>query len=488
MSRRRELGVLGSLDGGRETLDEFVIQTWAPTHSVMLAPKTRKHYASLYDHHIAPTLGPLQLRAIRPETISRWQADRLAADAGPTAVRHALDLLGSLLQRAVEAERIAANPVRLVRRARLPRRKETRPLAPAAVERMRAAAAQRDATLFSVLAYAGLRPGEALALQWDDIRDNTLLIERALSLGEDADTKTTAHRTVRLLAPLRSDLTEWRLACGRPPGNTLVFPNHRAAPWTEPAYQSWRRRSFDAARTAAQIDRATPYTLRHSFASLLLHEGRSVIYVARQLGHDARLTLTRYGHVIDELEDQPQVSAQQAIREARSLSVPRSASEPATASAPETKKPRKSGASTEVELGGLEPPTSWVRCRELRRKRPICGLALRHRSAGGRRCAARPRPLPRPRRGRPAGGRSARNSRSATPPPPRRRPRARQTRSPVPRWRCPPAVRCPVQAPRDLDGRGVRWRLRRGARPTGDRRTRGPPRRLRAPRPRCQPE
>jgi integrase len=363
VSRRRELGVLGSLDGGRVTLDEFVTQTWAPTHGVTLAPKTRKHYASLYDHHIAPTLGPLQLRTIRAEAISRWQADRLAAGAGPTAVRQALDLLGSILQRAVEAERIAANPVRLVRRARLPRRKEVRPLAPAADERMHAAASQRDATLFSVLAYAGLRPGEALALQWDDIRDNTLLIERALSLGEDADTKTTAHRTVRLLAPLRSDLTQWRLASGRPPGNALVFPNHRAAPWTEPAYQSWRRRSFDTARKAAQIDQAAPYTLRHSFASLLLHEGRSVIYVARQLGHDARLTLTRYGHVIDELEDQPQIPAEQAIREARSLSVPRTLAEATNDHTPETKKPRKRGASPDMELGGLEPPTSWVRSR-----------------------------------------------------------------------------------------------------------------------------
>jgi integrase len=57
--------------------------------------------------------------------------------------------------------------------------------------------------------------------------------------------------------------------------------------------------------------------LRHSFASLLLHEGRSVIYVARQLGHDARLTLTRYGHVIDELEDRPRIEAEAAIAEAR---------------------------------------------------------------------------------------------------------------------------------------------------------------------------
>ena len=57
--------------------------------------------------------------------------------------------------------------------------------------------------------------------------------------------------------------------------------------------------------------------MRHSFASLLLHEVRSVIYVARQLGHDATLTLKRYGHVIDELDDQPQISAEDAIRAAR---------------------------------------------------------------------------------------------------------------------------------------------------------------------------
>ena len=40
------------------------------------------------------------------------------------------------------------------------------------------------------MAYAGLRPGEALALRWTDVRAQTLLIQRALSLGEDADTKT----------------------------------------------------------------------------------------------------------------------------------------------------------------------------------------------------------------------------------------------------------------------------------------------------------
>ena len=48
-----------------------------------------------------------------------------------------------------------------------------------------------------------------------------------------------------------------------------------------------------------------------------------MIYVARQLGHDARLTLTTYGHVIDELDDAPRVPAEEAIRAARQNSCAR---------------------------------------------------------------------------------------------------------------------------------------------------------------------
>ena len=182
-------------------------------------------------------------------------------------------MLGAILQRAVEAERIAANPTRLVRRARRPRRQEVRPLSPATIEAIRASLGPRDATLVSVLAYAGLRPGEALALRWADVRERTLLVERALSQGREEDTKTRRHRTVRLLAPLKADLARWRLAASRSSEATLVFPGHDGEAWSEAAYQSWRRRAFARAARAAGVDDATPYALRHSFASLLLHEG-----------------------------------------------------------------------------------------------------------------------------------------------------------------------------------------------------------------------
>jgi integrase len=317
LRRRQQLGTLSTLDTGRMTLAEYVAGTWATAYRSNLSESTRLRYGHLYDKHILPELGPLALAEITPEVIARWQAQRLALGGGPVAVRGALTLLGGILQRAVEGGHLQTNPARAVRKATLPRRTEVRPLAPAIVERMRRAATPRDATLLSILAYSGLRPGEALALQWRDIREQTILVERALSLGQEKDTKTSAHRTVRLLAPLAADLREWQLRSGRPSDHALIFPSKKGGPWTLSAYQSWRRRAFKRALNRAGVAHGRPYDLRHSFASLLLHEGRSVIYVARQLGHDARLTLGTYGHVIDELDGAPHIAAEAAIIAAR---------------------------------------------------------------------------------------------------------------------------------------------------------------------------
>jgi len=317
LHRRRRLGSLAGLDAGTETLDAYVTGTWAPTYAALLAPKTAKTYAALYDRHVAPTLGDVPLRQLTPDLIARCQSDRLATGAGPVAVRQAVGLLGNVLQRAVESGRISTNPARLVRKVPLPRRSEIRPLAPVTVESMRAASSPRDAMLLSLLAYAGLRPGEALALRWSDVRERTLLVQRAVSLGAEKDTKTAKHRTVRLLLPLAADLREWRMRSGRPPESGLIIPASDGGHWTDEAYRSWRRQAFRRSLTTAGVEHARPYDLRHSFASLLLHEGRSVIYVARQLGHGAALTLSTYGHVIDELEDAPRQEAEITIVAAR---------------------------------------------------------------------------------------------------------------------------------------------------------------------------
>lgn len=335
VERRRQLGPIAvqMLGGGRETLDDYVAGTWAVSHTSHLTPATRKLYASLYDGHIGAHLGTIPLRELTPERIARWQTERLAEGAGREVLRKAHTLLGSILQRAVESQRIASNPQRLVRKPRRGAKDEVRPLAPVQVEMMRRALLEglprtqparkhartgprveislsplRDATLISVLAYAGLRPFEALRLTWAQVQDRTLVVNAH---------KTETRRSVRLLAPLAADLAEWRLASAHSDFADLVFPGDDGMVWTKAAYQSWGRRAFSRAAAAAGRPDATPYTARHSFASLLLHEGRSVIYVARQMGHGANLTLLTYGHVIDELDGAPKLEAEAAIREAR---------------------------------------------------------------------------------------------------------------------------------------------------------------------------
>jgi integrase len=87
----------------------------------------------------------------------------------------------------------------------------------------------------------------------------------------------------------------------------------------------WRKRRFAQALEAAGVQHvARPYDLRHSFASLLLAEGHTVHYVARQLGHSPSMTLDVYGHVIDELEGRDRIDAEAEIRAARESVVPRS--------------------------------------------------------------------------------------------------------------------------------------------------------------------
>jgi hypothetical protein len=181
---------------------------------------------------------------------------------------------------------------------------------------------QRDATLTCVLAYAGLRPGEALALRWSDVRQRTLLIEPALADGELKATKTGQLRAVALLSALKEDLDLWRLASPHAGDDDLLFARRDGRPWRDHDWRNRRRGVFEPIAQAAGLTGARPYDLRHSFVSLLIHEGRSVVEVAAQAGHSPTMTLSTYAHVIAELEGAERISADEQIRRARGEAIP----------------------------------------------------------------------------------------------------------------------------------------------------------------------
>lgn len=318
IKRIRGLGTLVKLDTGTVPVSDFA-EAWWEAHARHLAPMTQRQYAEVLDLHVIRRLGDYQLRALSAAVIDDFRAGLERDGVGAPTVLKSLTVLSSILRYAVVRGELVSNPVREIPKPRQRRSsRRVRPLPPSAVERVRVCLPPRDATLVSLIAYAGLRPSEALGLRWRHVRHNTLLIEGGVVLGEERDeTKTDRARTVRLLDPLGRDLAEWRMRSGRPPEAELLFSRPDGAPWRDHDYRNWRKRRFSPAAATAGLDRPRPYDLRHSFVSLLIHEGVSLVEVARQAGHSPAICLRTYAHVIEEFEPADRRSAEEQIRRAR---------------------------------------------------------------------------------------------------------------------------------------------------------------------------
>jgi integrase len=326
VKRRKRTGALAELDAGKKTIAEFTEQEWWPLHAERdLTRRTREVYAYLYDAHLLPRVGHVELRAFTTRDGARLRANLEAAGVGPASTRKTLMLLQGIFTSAVRWGDVRVNPLVAVSKPSAKRKRAVNPPSPAVVEAVRADLREqdrlRDATLIVVLAYAGLRPGEALALSSAHVRDRVLLVDRARSDRTFKETKTREFRTVDLVAPLVADLAEWQLASGGLRAEDLMFPAPRGRPWSTHDWQNWTRRVFKPAAERAGLVNARPYDLRHAFCSLLIREGREITEIARQAGHAPSMTLDTYGHVIEEMRGAERVSAEDAIRAARAAQV-----------------------------------------------------------------------------------------------------------------------------------------------------------------------
>ena len=202
----------------------------------------------------------------------------------------------------------------------------------------------RDATLVSVLAYAGLRPEEALALEYHHVGDSTVLVEQRWVDGEILSGQKTTRppRFPPLLDALRVDLHDCELARGRG-ASSLIFARVDGAPWHDHDWRNWRSRIWQPAceavglatitktrivkdgkhKTKRTYEGPVPYDLRHSFASHLIHEGKhSIMQIAEWMGHSPATLLTHYAHLIADSTDKSIPLNEQAINAARGTRPP----------------------------------------------------------------------------------------------------------------------------------------------------------------------
>jgi len=173
LRRARQLGQLASeVIGSNAMLEEFLVEWWDTYAVTHLRPSTLATYATLLDKWIVPYLGRKRLRDITRQTIDAYCAQLRVDGAGVPTVNRTLGLLQGVFHRAVEWRRLAWNPVVGTRRLAHSRSDTIDARAPETVEAIRARLDQQNAALVSVLAYEGLRPAEAYALEWRDVFDD----------------------------------------------------------------------------------------------------------------------------------------------------------------------------------------------------------------------------------------------------------------------------------------------------------------------------
>lgn len=277
---------------------------WLETHGPEWEARTRHDRARYGDKWIVPYLGRVRLRDLMAPDIRAFRRDILTAGATPYVANTAVTILGTALGDAVEDGLLHGNPCAAVR----PLRRDVEEVTPAAlweVEWIRALVpTAEDRLAVSLMAYGGLRPAEVRALEVTDITEEAVTVRRAVGADRRRKrTKTGGTRTVPMIPALAEDVA----AVGRRPGPVAGIGD----------WDNWTGRVFRRARARCGAT-CHPYALRHTFASLLIAEGRSVHEVARLLGHSTpQLTLTTYGHLFDEAQLRAGESMAAAVARAR---------------------------------------------------------------------------------------------------------------------------------------------------------------------------
>ncbi|MGW0245381.1 tyrosine-type recombinase/integrase [Nocardia goodfellowii] len=287
-------------------LFEVVAEKWFTTKKLR-KPKTVAGYRSLLDTLVLPRWKAVPLREIEFEDIQAWVVDLTQTGGyrvkgkGLSASRviQAYQVLDQVLRFAMKSRRLAVNPAEEVD---LPRKSpaERRYLTHRQVLQL-ALAADRFGVLVMLLAYTGIRYGEACALRVADVdlEKRRITVSRSAThvAGEgivETDTKNHSNRVVPVPAFLVEELEP---VCADRAGSQLLFPGRHGGHLPLGEFR-W---VFDHATEAVGLEGVVPHALRHTAASLAISAGANVKVVQRMLGHKtATLTLDLYGHLFDD--------------------------------------------------------------------------------------------------------------------------------------------------------------------------------------------
>lgn len=277
-----------------------------------LAPATDRWYRDILNTYVVPNVGMKTLTGPRAITVHDVEAMTAKLDREGKSTRvqvGARVALGKLLRAAEQRGLVARNVARLAKRPK--DRGKARDIKALTVSDiaviLRELAATRWHPLVVVGVTTGLRPGELLALHWDDVHlvgeEPLVSVRHALSHVGGATLKAPkrdrSYRTVPLAREAVAALTAWKKiqAAERLAAGTLWSRDWPGLVFTNEVGEPVRVDTFRHALGKA-IPGVSPHRLRHSFATHLLEAGTPIHHVAELIGDTVAVVESTYSHVL----------------------------------------------------------------------------------------------------------------------------------------------------------------------------------------------
>ena len=295
---------------GKITLGEWLEKWLAEYVTPNCRPKTRERYEGVIRRHIVPALGHIELTKLTPRDVQAFESKLSSQGMKPAGVEVVHNTLSGALKYAMRMEVVWRNVAQAVTPPKVVR-KEVEPPEIAIVGRILGTARRQEHPLFPCLwliAYTGVRRGEALGLRWQDVSLEAGTISIVQTLGRSLEglifqpPKTSAGRRVvdlddETIAVLRAHQGQQLLYKTQLEGayedQGLVFANPLGRPLNPMAVT----RAFQSLAKKAGLEGANVHQLRHFHATVTLQSGQSIVTVSKRLGHaSTSITADIYAH------------------------------------------------------------------------------------------------------------------------------------------------------------------------------------------------
>ena len=306
--------------GGGVGINDMKFRDYAAQHlafaSMSWRQRTIIHHESCLRNHLLPRFGDMWMSGITRESVKQFLGelnDRIDLKTKkrkykPRYLKDLLKRLNVILNAAVDDHVLEANPAARIGRTFRPIDDEPERVLSFTERELYSVLRCCMKThyhcfpIFLLMARTGLRPGEAVALDWASVDFESQRIAVVQAIGPKGDvqkTKKNLHRTVDMSDELTRVLTGHRNEQMRSRFNQKqTAPSSRLFPGVWSSHLSFQLKVI--LERLGLPRHYSPKSFRHTFATLLLERGCRLEEVQRRMGHtDVSVTNGVYGRHAD---------------------------------------------------------------------------------------------------------------------------------------------------------------------------------------------